>query len=156
MSEYQKTISIHADPERVFAYVSDIANLPDYLPTVHRAEKQQGERVRVQGEHKYDSDGMFKVNQASRRLDWGSDGENNYKGWLQVNGGSGQADVTVHISFEPKPEIAQRMEEQAHEMGGHSRDDAMNEGIETALQSIKNQVEGNGGKIESSGATQSS
>jgi uncharacterized protein YndB with AHSA1/START domain len=49
MPDYEHSLTIEASPETVFDFVSDIANLPKYLPTTHHAEAQPGGRVRVQG-----------------------------------------------------------------------------------------------------------
>ncbi|MCA1729066.1 MAG: SRPBCC family protein [Actinobacteria bacterium] len=34
MTEYQQTQAIDASPEEVFAWLSDVGNLPKYLPLV--------------------------------------------------------------------------------------------------------------------------
>ena len=150
MPEYEQSLSVQAAPERVFEFVSSLDNLPRYLPTVHQAEPQAGERVRVKGEaggHPYDSDGYFRVDNSAHRMEWGSDGENNYSGWLKVGGEGETSEVTVHLSFQPKPEQAERFAEQTG-----SRDKTIQEGIEASLLSIRNEVEGRGGKVEPTAA----
>lgn len=146
MPEYQQSISVQTSPDVVFNFVSDVKNLPKYLPTVHRAEPQPGERVRVQGQahdRPYDSDGHFKVNQTDRRLEWGSDGEHAYSGWLQIDEeGRSSARVTVHLTFEPDPRTNERLKE-----GTGDRDRTIREGIEKALESIRNFCEKSGGKV---------
>lgn len=149
MKEYEQRRQIEAAPDEVFAFVSDIASLPDYLPTVNNAVMEDGERIRMQGEangHSYDDTGFFRVDVAKQRLEWGSDGDSNYGGWLEVKGdkNAARSEVTVHIKFDPKPELARQMEKQ----GG--RDQAINEGIKNALTSIQNHCEGKGGKVDSS------
>ena len=152
MAEYEHSLTVQASPDAVFDFVSDIGNLPRYLPTTHQAEMQGAGRVRVRGEaggHTYDSDGYFRVDTSEHRLEWGSDGENNYSGWLEVEDGKdGASDVTVHLSFAPRPDLAQRMDEQT---GDHDR--TIQQGLEAALLSIQNQVEGRGGKVEPEAAT---
>ncbi len=153
MAEYEHSLSVQASPDAVFRFVSDIRNLPRYLPTTHQAEAQGEGRVRVRGEaggHAYDSDGYFRADATKHRLEWGSDGENNYSGWLQIEEGrdGGASNVTVHLSFAPRPDLAQRMDEQT---GDHDR--TIQQGLEAALLSIQNQVEGRGGKVEPEAAT---
>lgn len=145
MSQYERTLAVDATPDEIFAYVSDLNNLPEYLPTVHHAEPQQNERIRIQGKaagHKYDSDGYFRVDTTARRMAWGSDGDNNYSGWLTVNKADQASTVTVHLSFEPKPE-----EEEEFAKPTGDRDTTINQGIDASLQSIKNIIEGKGGKV---------
>ena len=82
-------------------------------------------------------------------MEWGSDGENQYRGWLEVrdNGGATATTVIVHLSFEANPAMSKRFEQQTGD-----RDRTIQEGLQNALQSIKNLCEGRGGKVESSAA----
>ena len=151
MPDYEHTLTIDASPDTVFAFVSDIGNLPKYLPTTHSAEPQGDGRVRVQGEaggHAYDSDGYFRLDEMNHRMEWGSDGENRYLGWLEIDGAEDECEVTVHLTFQPKPEQSERMEEQTGD-----RDKTITEGLIASLTSIKNFVEGSGGKVEPSAAS---
>lgn len=148
MSDYIHSLRVEARADQVFDYVSDIHNLPDYLPTVRRAEPQGNERVAIEGNasgNAYASDGFFKVDRNQRRMEWGSDGENEYRGRLEVRemDGGKACDVSVHLSFTPRPDLAQRFEDQTGD-----RDRTVRQGIETALASIKNACEGHGGKVE--------
>ena len=148
MGEYEQTLAVQASPDRVLAYVADIRNMPEYLPTTKHAEPQGEERVRVQGEaqgHEYDSDGYLRRDDQAKRLEWGAD-EGYYAGWLQVrDDGSGGSAVTVHISLRGAPPGADP---------SHAPSDAqINEGLMAGLRSIRNHVEGRGGKQEPSAAT---
>lgn len=152
MGEYEHKTTVNSRAQQVFDFVSTIDNLPQYLPTVTDAMPQGGERVRVQGEaagHRYDSDGFYHVDKSLRRIEWGSDGENRYRGWLEVrnHGEDTTATVIVHLSFEPNPVMSKSFEQQSGD-----RDRTIQEGLENALQSIKNLCEGRGGKVESSAA----
>ncbi len=145
MPEYEEFLEINADPDHIFSFVSHPHNLPQYLSTVHHAEPLENGKIRVTGEaagHKYDSDGPFKVDRSARRMEWGSDGENQYHGWMTVAPTSTSATVTVHLSFTPKPEQEEAFKEQTG-----SRDSTIRKGLTAALQSIKNLVEGDGGKV---------
>jgi uncharacterized membrane protein len=151
MAEYEHSLTVQAPADAVFDFVSDISHLPEYLPTTHHAEPQGGERVRVRGEaggRPYDSDGYFRVNKTEHRMEWGSDGENNYSGWLEVEDRGEMSEVTVHLSFAPRPDLARRMDEQTGD-----RNQTIQEGLQTALMSIQNLVEGRGGKVEPRAAT---
>lgn len=146
MGEYEKTLRIQANQDGIFDFVCDITNMPKYLPTVHRVELTGEERVRVQGEARgrpYDSDGFLKIDPIEYHMEWGSDGDNRYRGWLDVEDIGGASDITVHLSFTPRPDLAQKMEPMS---GGH--DTAIEQGMESALNSIKNIVEGHGIKVE--------
>ena len=147
MSDYQHTVTVNSPPDTIFDFVSDVANLPKYLPTTTSAEPQGTDRVRVKGEvagHAYDADGYFRITDSVRRIEWGADGDRKYAGWLQVEGGdspiatddAARARVTVHLTFGAR-------------QGGTDASDAdVQRGLEASLQSIKNILEGKGGKIE--------
>ena len=147
MPEYTDTIDVSAPADAVFKFVSDVENLPKYLPTVHHAHPQAGERVEVEGEangHAYNSDGWFKVDEASRTMSWGSDGENDYSGKMTVTGDATSAKVACSLRFTPTGETKESMDKN---QGGPSA--AMTDGLHKSLQSIKNLCEGTGGKEHS-------
>jgi uncharacterized membrane protein len=80
-TDFEQSIAVSAPADSIFGYLADVRNVPQYLPTVKNAQPQEGERIRTQGqagEHSYDSDGHFHIDQVARRLEWGSDGENEY------------------------------------------------------------------------------
>ena len=157
MSEFEHSTTIDASPDEVYAFMSKVENLPKYLPTTHAAQPQPGERVRVQGEaqgHPYDADGYFRQDRAAHRIEWGAD-EQYYSGWLQVEEQSSGSSMTVHLSFSGGPPAG------AGEAPGDASGDEgpsseqIQEGLVTALESIKNFVEEgrSGGKVEPSAAT---
>lgn len=138
MSEYEQSTTVQASPDIVFTFVSDVGNLPRYLPTVKKAMPQSGERVQVQGEaqgHTYNDDGFLRVDLPSRRMEWGSDGENDYTGWLTVTGDSGasSSEVTVHLSFGANSGDEEQIRNQ---------DERVNRGLMQALDMIRQQIEG--------------
>ncbi|WP_027482488.1 SRPBCC family protein [Deinococcus pimensis] len=146
--EFENTKRIQAPVDDVYAWVSDVRNLPKYLPTTREAHMASGEKVHVEGEahgHQYASDGFFRRDDAGRRMEWSSDGDFRYAGWLQVKPVSNEeTDVTVHLTFDPTPQ-----ESANRPMPGQGPDQhQINEGIVKALDSIKNQIEGHGGKEE--------
>lgn len=145
--EYEERLSMRASPDQVFDFVADVRNLPRYLPTTKDAQAQGEERVRVQGEaqgHRYDSDGYLRRNADANRLEWGAD-EGYYSGWLQARPDGDGSEVTVHISLRGHPPGADQSDAPAPEQ--------VQEGLRKGLESIRNQVEGRGGKEEPSAAT---
>ncbi len=155
VSKFEHSTSIDASPDEVFDFMAKVENLPRYLPTTHAAQPQEGERVRVQGEaqgHKYDSDGYFRADSANHRIEWGAD-ERYYSGWLQVKGQGDGSRMTVHLSFSGGPPAG--LGKAPGEGGGAPSREQVQEGLVTALESIKNFVEEgrSGGKEEPSAAT---
>lgn len=144
MAEYERSRLVQASPDEVFAFVSDANNLATFLPTVDVVEPQAEGRVEVHGEvrgRSYEDEGWFRVDEARRRIEWGAD-ERTYSGWLTVAGEDGGAQVVAHLSFAPdvtpsgspitgEPEIDP---------------DPIEESLEAALDSLRNLMEGRGGK----------
>lgn len=148
MADYSTDIIVKAPADAVFRFISDVQNMPKYLPTVSAAQKQSADRVAVEGDangHHYKSDGWFKVDEAGRAVRWGSDGENDYHGEMRVADADGGARIDCRVHLNAKPEIREPMEQH---QGGQGP--AMKDGLEAALRSIKQICEGTGGKEKSS------
>jgi uncharacterized protein YndB with AHSA1/START domain len=140
--QFEETRRIPAAPEHVFAFVSDIRNLPSYLPTTEWAEPQGEGRVRLAGEaagQQYEDDGYLRCDQGAMRMEWGAD-EHHYSGEMQIRPDGEGSEVMVRLSFREPPR-------DGRPNGGPSEAD-IREGMRKALQSIENQVTGSGGKEE--------
>lgn len=147
MPSYQQTIQIPVQPRQVFDFVADVRNLPNYLPTTRDAQSQGDERVRVQGEakgHAYDADGYLRCDRQQMRLEWGAD-EGHYAGWLQIDAQGDRSTVTVNLEFH---ESVERPDARA------PNEQDVRAGLNAALESIRRQVLGEGGKVEPAAATQ--
>ncbi|TXN28832.1 hypothetical protein FV232_27560 [Methylobacterium sp. WL30] len=147
MSEYTAHIDVAAPSDAVFRFVSDIKNLPRYLPTVSGAHSHTHERVDVDGTangHAYNSEGWFKVDPDTRTMTWGSDGSNEYSGKMAVRVDGDASKVECTLQFTPTADIKKSMDEY---QGGPSA--AMTDGLRASLASIKEICEGTGGKHSS-------
>ena len=155
MKEYQQTQTIDASAGEVFAWLSDVNNLPQYLPPVvdasiegPPAEGTPGQRIRATLEYPggagtFDAEGYFAVDEGRRRMEWGAEVQRDYSGWLEVaEGGEGQSQVTVHLSF-GEHSVEPEMREQAP-----AERDPLAEGIAATLESIRRQIEEGSGKVE--------
>ncbi|WNV75860.1 SRPBCC family protein [Geodermatophilus sp. DSM 44513] len=153
---YEDSTTIDASPQEVFAYVSDVAHLPHYLPPIQEAAErplaegtetdpdvQDATGVHLVGEvkgHRFENDGWFLADADARTLRWGAQTERTYSGRLDVADDGGGTRLTVHLDFGPGGP-----EEQIQAQSGDR--DPVHEGLGAALQSIKQQVEGTGGKV---------
>lgn len=139
MSDYQHSITVNASAEDTFRFVSDLDNLPQYLPTVERVQRIGGDRIQTEGNahgHRYNQDGRFHADYTAKRMEWGSDGDKDYRGWLQVSGDQATCTVTVSLHF--------------GEGAGAGNDPGqrIHDGLVHTLQSIQNIMEGKGGKVD--------
>ena len=154
--EYEQSQAIEAPPEEVFAWLSDVGNLHEYLPPVvdssvvgPSAEGVPGQRIRTTLEYPgggggtFEAEGYLTVDERERRMEWGAEAGRDYSGWLTVaNRGEGASEVVVHLSFGERsagPEIQERAPEGR---------DPLAEGISATLESIRRQIEEGSGKVE--------
>ena len=91
--EYEQSQPIDAPPEQVFAWLSDVGNLPEYLPPVvassaegPSAEGVPGQRIRATVEYPgeerrtFDAEGYLAVDERARRMEWGAEAGRDYSG----------------------------------------------------------------------------
>ncbi|MCB4823792.1 SRPBCC family protein [Roseicella aerolata] len=139
MGEYTGRIEIARPPAEVFAFLSDIRNMPSYLPTVTHVGPQghhdDHDDVAVEGEAEgkpYRNDGWMKAEPEARRMRWGSHSLQDYEGMLEVKDASGGAAVELRLSLTPKPEVAERLQREHGNV-----DHGMRLALERTLGSIK-------------------
>jgi uncharacterized protein YndB with AHSA1/START domain len=154
--DYEQSQAIDAPPNEVFAWLSDVGNLPKYLPPVvdssvegPSAQGSPGQRIRTTLEYPggeggtFEAEGYLAVNERERRMEWGAEAERDYSGWLTVaNHGEGGSEVVVHLTFgerSAEPEIEAQSPEGEHPFA---------EGISATLESIRRQIEEGSGKVE--------
>ena len=103
MGDYQKSQDVGAPAGRLFDYLSDIRNLPRYFTAMTSAEPAGKDAVRVAAElhgTRREGEAWFRVDQERRHLEWGSEGPDNYHGYLDVTGDAGTSLVTVFLHTE--------------------------------------------------------
>jgi hypothetical protein len=150
MPEYQSSLVIKATPANIEDFISQVDNLPKYLPTTRKASSSAGENdnVRVQGQahgHSYVAEGHFHFDEAKHRMEWSSDDVEKYSGWLQVSplDGGSSSNVVVHLKFDTPANLKKELSANTG-----SQDKEVQEGLDAALTSIKNLCEGHGSKVE--------
>lgn len=133
MASYEQSTEVHANADALFAYLSNVGNLPKYMDQMTSAESVSGEKIRTTAEVDIDHDGTtekvegeawFRVDDGARSLSWGSEGPNDYKGELKVTGDGDTSTVSVAIHTE-------------HDEEGNDID----EGLKGTLSNIKRLVE---------------
>jgi uncharacterized protein YndB with AHSA1/START domain len=145
MPHYTSKTVINAPAREVFEFVSAPENMPKYLPTLRNAHRVDEGSVVVQGEvggQTYENRGWYESDPDHMTMRWGSDGHHQYGGNLQVRDQGDQSFVTVELDYVPNEHELERMQAEAG-----SVDEAVREGLESALQSVKNIIEGSGGKV---------
>ncbi len=148
MKSYRRSQTIDAPADQVFAFVSEIGNLPKYLPPVTSAESAGGDQLRIRVEIPEhggeDGQGYFRVQKAARRMEWGSNMGRDYAGNLTVTPqGADRCEVAVEIQFGPRS-VGGQMEQRA---GKQQAEETTEDALGRTLESIRRQIEGDGGKL---------
>jgi len=101
MAEYHRAVDVPVSADEAFAFVSDLGNLPRFVPTTRSAEAE-GSHVHVEGVaggQEYHDDGQIYVDAERRLMRWGS-GATAYRGELSVReSGAEQAQVEINLHF---------------------------------------------------------
>ncbi|MGI3780231.1 MAG: SRPBCC family protein [Janthinobacterium lividum] len=153
MAEYEQTQQVHAPAEEVFAWLADIAHLPDYLPPVQAATLEgpsegdnPGQKLRTtlqrpgDEQHSFDAEGYVSVDESARRMEWGAESGRDYSGYLTVADSNGGSEVTVHLSLGERSAEADLPTQQEGQ-------NPVQEGISATLESIRRQIEEGSGKV---------
>lgn len=108
MADFHAATTVHAAPDALFDYLSDVGNLPRYFARMTSATPGQGEEVHTTAEMpdgtQVEGDAWFQVDRDTRHLAWGSEGPNNYHGWLQVADAADGSQVEVRLHTDRVPE----------------------------------------------------
>ena len=99
MAEFEAERGIPAAAERVFAVVSDLDRLPDWMPSpVTVRPTSDGEVHADVPERGVEAEGTVQVQPDQLRVEWGHAPD--YAGWLQVQHAEGdRSTVLLHLSF---------------------------------------------------------
>ncbi len=153
MQKYEQSETVAAPANEVFAWVSDVENLPKYLPPINEAgiegsaaEGSPGERVKMLVEipdrGEFESEGYFDVDAEARTMRWGAETGRDYSGRLTVaEAGDGQSEVTVHLPFGPRSVEGEIQEDSSEDRN------PLEESLGATLESIQRQIEEGSGKL---------
>ncbi|MCH6159384.1 SRPBCC family protein [Streptomyces marispadix] len=101
MSEHERSRTVAALPEEVFAQARDVGQIETWIPRELHVCSGEPPAVTVHDDETgRDSQALLRAHRDRLRLEWGTRGDGRYAGWLQVEGiGGGASAVTVHLSF---------------------------------------------------------
>jgi uncharacterized membrane protein len=129
MADYSGTTTVSLAPAALFEYLSDVSNLPRYFARMTSARKGDGDEVittaRMPDGTEVEGRAWFTVDDSAQRLEWGSEGESEYSGSLDVRPSGDGSEVSVTLSTTRT----------------HEGDPEVQQGIDQTLASIRSQAE---------------
>ncbi|MGY1525890.1 SRPBCC family protein [Streptomyces sp. MN3] len=101
MTEYERSHTMPAPPERVFDRAADVGRMGDWLPGELHVRAGELPAVTVHEDRTdEDTSALLRARRDQMRFEWGTREQGGYAGWLQVAGiDSGVSEVTVHLSL---------------------------------------------------------
>ena len=110
MGDYEKSTTIAIAPAELFGYLSDVRNLPAYMPRLTSARPRPDGTVDVTAhlnpadgpERDVEGEAWITVKVVGRTLQWGAAGPHDYHGELDVDPGGedGTSRLTVRLHTE--------------------------------------------------------
>ena len=113
MLDYEQSIIVDAPADQVFAFVSNLNNLPKFIPAL-RTGKVSELPATVgtplgRAQFRDCPGGYFRVQPTEYIMEWCAEAGQHCTGWLEVEEFDEGCEVTVHVSFHPDPALAARM-----------------------------------------------
>ena len=88
MTTYTHSAEADLAADTLFRFLADPRNLPRYFPQMTTAEPEGGETVHVEadvhGQH-VEGEAWVRPDEQARRLEWGAEGPDDYRGELQID-----------------------------------------------------------------------
>ena len=103
--EHEHTEHVAAAPEKVYAAIADVSNLPKFVPQMTGVRSSGDGRVEVDaryGGHEQHGEATFKTDDAQRRIEWSS--PSGYRGWMQVDADGDNSRLTLFLHTEHSSE----------------------------------------------------
>jgi hypothetical protein len=83
--EHEHTEHVAAAPDAVFAVISEVSNLPRFVPQITAARPTAGDHVEIDARYEgreQHGEASFHADPGERRIEWSS--ASGYRGWMSV------------------------------------------------------------------------
>jgi uncharacterized protein YndB with AHSA1/START domain len=97
--QHEHTEHVAASPDAVFAAISDITNLPRFVPQMTAARSGDGDRVEIDARYEgreQHGEADFRADAAARRIEWSS--PSGYSGWMTVDADGDGSRLTLFLN----------------------------------------------------------
>ena len=102
MAGFDGSRAFEITADALWAVVADPARLASWVPTMRLAQPSAGREVHVEGEshgHRYSLDTQLRIDESERRLHWGAEGQDGYRGSLHVSERPPGSEVHLHVAI---------------------------------------------------------
>jgi uncharacterized membrane protein len=132
MPTYSRSRTLHAGEDRVFEYLANVENLPEYFDHMTAAKPLGGDKVDVTAEvHGKTEHGeaWFRVDRTARRIQWGSP-SSPYSGVLDLTADQDRTivDIELHTEHTTDEEIYQALDDTLDHIQAQVEDDSARKG----------------------------
>jgi uncharacterized membrane protein len=96
--QHEHTEHVAASPDAVYAAISDVSNLPSFVPQLTAVRSAREGRVEVDARyqgHEQHGEASFTTDDAARRIAWGA--ASGYRGWMQVDADGDGSRLTLFL-----------------------------------------------------------
>ena len=131
MPQFSRSTTIAASPDELFEFLSKVENLPQYFNGLTEAHHTTGDEVHVTADPRVTggsadaggevhAEAWFTIDADQRALSWGSEGEHDYRGELQVSpdGDGARVSVRLHTEHDDRDAIETGIERTLHNIEG--------------------------------------
>lgn len=132
MTTYTATKTVPNDITDTFGFIKDPTNLPSYFPGMTEATQVGPELVHTKAKVDTDQDGdveavesdaWFHVDESSHAISWGSPGESDYHGSLELSESDGRTTIDLSITtVHDIPEVQQGLDSSLDAIAGRLED----------------------------------
>jgi hypothetical protein len=96
--QHEHTEHVAAAPAAVYAAISDVGNLPKFVPQLTAARAVGEGRIEVDARyegHEQHGEASFEADDNARRIQWAA--ASGYRGWMQVDADDGGSRLTLFL-----------------------------------------------------------
>lgn len=96
--QHEHTEHIAAAPDAVYAAISDVGNLPKFVPQLTAVRSTDAGQVEVAARyegHEQHGEASFEAIAAEKRIEWGA--ASGYRGWMQVDADGAGSRLTLFL-----------------------------------------------------------
>jgi carbon monoxide dehydrogenase subunit G len=97
--QHEHTEHVAAAPDAVFAAISDVTNLPRFVPQITAAHPTDADRVEIDARYEgreQHGEATFQADAGDRRIEWSA--PSGYRGWMKVEPDGDGSRLTLYLN----------------------------------------------------------